>query len=368
MNRSTLARGVSALALTAVLATATACSSTEKSGGSAAAADPVSGTVDIAFFGLAANNTYTQSMFKQAEETAQGMDAKVQFFDGKFDASVQSRQVQDAITSGNYDAFIIMPNDSASILPFAQQAIDAGIKVSSLEYPIGKDPASVDLQLDGLTTQVIEDVVFGAESIADSANRACEVYEGCQVAMLWGSRKLPTDAVKVPAFKDDLDPANKLVAEGDANYLEVDGFNLATDMLQANPDIKPVRDRRRPDGRWSGAGRHRERAHPRQQGRVGHHHRLRRHHRRGGGDPRRPVVRVARPRAEGHGRQGHRADDRRGPRRGAVRRRAQHRAEQPEPHRRDGQREVAGREPRLRRPVQHPVVAGHPPSDIEEKL
>ncbi|MBB3043152.1 substrate-binding domain-containing protein [Nocardioides sp. LMS-CY] len=237
MNRSTLARGVSALALTAVLATATACSSTEKSGGSAAAADPVSGTVDIAFFGLAANNTYTQSMFKQAEETAQGMDAKVQFFDGKFDASVQSRQVQDAITSGNYDAFIIMPNDSASILPFAQQAIDAGIKVSSLEYPIGKDPASVDLQLDGLTTQVIEDVVFGAESIADSANRACEVYEGCQVAMLWGSRKLPTDAVKVPAFKDDLDPANKLVAEGDANYLEVDGFNLATDMLQANPDI-----------------------------------------------------------------------------------------------------------------------------------
>lgn len=224
-------------AATLVALTLSSCGSTKSADDTATAAEPVEGTVSIAFFGLAANNTYTQSMFQKAEEVAEGLDATVEFFDGKFDGAVQSRQVQDATTSGKFDAFIIMPNDAAGIMPVVDRAIADGIRVSALEYPIGPDAASIEPQLDGLTTQVIEDVIVGAETVADSVNRACAVYTDCEVGMLWGSRKLPTDAVKVPAFVDALESSVELVAQGDANYLEADGRNLAQDMLQANPGI-----------------------------------------------------------------------------------------------------------------------------------
>lgn len=238
------------LALVAVLTVAavglTACGSGSSSDTSAstsgdAGAEATGDKVNLAFFGLAANNTYTQSMYEAAKEQASKMNGDVQFFDGKFDGAVQARQVQDAITSGRFEGFIIMPNDAPSIIPIVKQADQAGIKVAALEYPIGTDPASVEPQLQEVTTQVIEDVIVGAGTVADEVNRACEAYDDpCKVAMLWGARSLPTDAVKVPVFKKALDPGIKLVAETDANYLTADGQKATTDILQANPDVNVI--------------------------------------------------------------------------------------------------------------------------------
>lgn len=193
--------------------------------------------VRVAFFGLSADNTYTQSMFEQAKADAAGMNAEVQFFDGKWDGATQAKQVQDAVTSGRFDGLIIMPNDAPGIVPIAKQAIDKGLAVSALEYPLGSDAASTKPQLEGITTQVIEDVVVGAKTVAEQTNLACKAYDPCEVGMLWGSRKLPTDAVKVPVFKKTLDPNVKLVAEADAQYLTTDGQKVAADFMQAHPNI-----------------------------------------------------------------------------------------------------------------------------------
>lgn len=208
------------------------------SGGSGTTAGGGSGEkVNVAFFGLAADNTYTQSMLEQAKADAKEIGAEVQFFDGKWDGAIQGKQVQDAITSGRFRAFIIMPNDAPSLIPIVRTAIAKEIAVAGLEYPIATDPASVEPQLDGLATQVIEDVVVGARTVAEGVNRACEAYDPCEVGMLWGSRKLPTDAVKVPVFKETLDPSVKLVAEADANYLTAEGDKVASDMLQAHSGL-----------------------------------------------------------------------------------------------------------------------------------
>ncbi len=213
-------------------ATTTAGTATEAAGKAASGEK-----VRIAFFGLSADNTYTQSMYEQAKADGAGMNAEVQFFDGKWDGATQAKQVQDAVTSGRFDGLIIMPNDAPGLMPIAQQAIEKGIAVSALEYPLGSDPASTEPQLEGITTQVIEDVIVGAETVAEQTNLACEKYDPCKVGMLWGSRKLPTDAVKVPVFKEKLAEGNKLVAEADAQYLTADGRKVAADFMQAHPDI-----------------------------------------------------------------------------------------------------------------------------------
>jgi len=207
-------------------------SSADSSGGDAAK------KVDVAFFGLSADNTYTQSMYEQAKADAEKNNAEVHFFDGKWDGATQARQMQDAITSGRYQGFILMPNDAPGLTPVAKQAIAKGIAVTALEYPLGSDPASTKLQVPGMAGQVIEDVIVGAKTVADQTNQACKAYEPpCKVGMLWGSRKLPSDAVKVPVFKKALDPDVQLVAEADANYLTAEGAKVASDFLQAHPDI-----------------------------------------------------------------------------------------------------------------------------------
>lgn len=225
------------------MASVTGCGSssddaTPAAGTSGASADTASGKkARIAFFGMAADSTYIQSMYEQAKADAPGLNAEIQFFDAKWDGATQAKQVQDAITSGRFDGLIIMPTDAPGILPIAKRAIDKGIVVSALEYPLGSDPASTAPQLEGLTTQVIEDVIVGAKTVAEQTNRACEKYDPCKVGMLWGSRKLPTDAVKVPVFKDELDDRVKLVAEADAQYISTAGEKVASDFLQAHPDL-----------------------------------------------------------------------------------------------------------------------------------
>jgi len=177
-------------------------------------------------------------MYEAAKEAGAEQNADVEFFDGKFEGPAQIAQIQDAITSGKFDAFIIMPNDTAGVVPVAKQAIDSGIAVSALQFPIGPDPVDVKPQVEGLTTSVIEDVESGARITAESINDMCVDRDPCKTALLWGSRKLSWDgAAKRPVLMDALDPNVEIVAEADAGFLQPDGEKATADILQAHPDL-----------------------------------------------------------------------------------------------------------------------------------
>jgi ribose transport system substrate-binding protein len=189
----------------------------------------------IAFFGLSAENAYTKYMYDAAKAAGAKNNAQVVFFDGKFEGPAQIAQVQDAITSGQYGGFIVMPNDTAGMVPVTEQAIAKGIKVAALQFPIGPNPADTKPQVKGLTTSVIEDVISGAKITAKSINDMCKNRNPCEVGLLWGSRKLGWDgAAKRPELLKVLDPNVKIVAEADANFLQPDGEKATADMLQAH--------------------------------------------------------------------------------------------------------------------------------------
>ena len=194
----------------------------------------------MAFFGLAAVNVYTTTMFEAMEREAAKINAEVEFFDGEFDGGVQTRQVQDATTSGRFDALIIMANDAVGIEPAAAAAVKKGLTVSALQYPIGPEAAEAMPQVEGIATQVIEDVLTAAQITADGVNTACKDRDPCEVAMLWGNRESASEAAKVPVFEGALNPNVKLVNQSDTSFLRAEARKIAADVLQANPGLDAV--------------------------------------------------------------------------------------------------------------------------------
>jgi len=196
--------------------------------------------VKIGFFGLAARNVYTTTMYEAAEDEAKKLGATMEFFDGEYDGGVQARQVQDATTSGRFDALILMPNDAVSIARPAEQAAEAGLTVTSVQYPIGNEPTEAQPTVEGVVAQVIEDVVTAAEGLAESTNEACKDRDPCKVLFLWGNRQSASEQAKRDPYVNGLDDNVELVAEVDTQFLKDDARSMTADTLRANPDIDVI--------------------------------------------------------------------------------------------------------------------------------
>jgi ribose transport system substrate-binding protein len=228
------------IAVTVIAMGAAGCGSDDSASGSGGGGGGGSSDkkVRIGFFGLASENAYTQFMFKAAQAEAKNINAEVTFFDGKFEGPAQVTQMQDAITSGQFDGFIVMPNDQTGIVPAVKQAIAKKIKVAGLQFPIGPDPTKATPQVEGVTTSVIEDVVAGARITAEGINAMCKDRDPCKTGILWGSRKVTWDGpAKGPVLKKALDPNVEIVAEADGGFLQGPGQKATSDMLQAHPDL-----------------------------------------------------------------------------------------------------------------------------------
>lgn len=227
-----------AVGVVAVSAALAACGSDDSGSGSGGGGGDEE--VSIGFFGLSARNVYTTTMYEAAEDEAKKLGAKMEFFDGEYDGGVQARQVQDATTSGRFDALILMPNDAVSIARPAEQAAEAGLTVTSVQYPIGTEPTEAKPTVEGVTAQVIEDVVTAAEGLAESTNEACVDRDPCQVMFLWGNRQSASEEAKRDPYLDALDEGIELVSEVDTQFLKDDARKMTADTLRANPDIDVI--------------------------------------------------------------------------------------------------------------------------------
>lgn len=211
--------------------------------GDAFADDPK--PVRIAYFGFAANNTFTMATWEglqQAAEEAEGQ-VHVEFFDGKFDAQVQFNQIQDAVAAGRFDAMCISPMGFSSVVPAAEEAIAAGIKFGSLEYPVGPDATITDRhQVDGMALFVGYNVRSIGTRLAEATVAACHDRSPCKVALLMGSRTVAQDPPKLEAFEEHISdhPHVELVAIADAWWAREQGLAATQDILQAHPDLDVI--------------------------------------------------------------------------------------------------------------------------------
>lgn len=195
----------------------------------------------IALFNPLGNNEYVAAAEKGVREIVEAAGGSIEAFDAGFNAEEQLNQIEDAITSGNFDAFILYSVDGVGVTVGVDSAAEAGIPVIALDAPIGPDRTSL-VPYANVAGQIARTGLGDGAEIGSAIVSACEGDDDCQVAFLIGFQGFPLDLDRFSAIEDIVAQYENIsiVANQAADYLEDVGFDVATDMLQANPDIDVI--------------------------------------------------------------------------------------------------------------------------------
>jgi ribose transport system substrate-binding protein len=195
--------------------------------------------VSIGFLATGLQSTDIQARLEGIQQAAEAQGATVEALDGNFDSNTQLRQLQDATTTKQFDAIIIYPTDGAAAAPYAEDAIDAGITVVALTYPLGPDIGSLDPQVEGLASSVLLDPVKYAQYGAEEAVKACADKDPCKVVYMPGFSTFPVEKLRTDTVKKVLaeHPNIELVSSQDGEYSRDTARSVMQNILQANKDV-----------------------------------------------------------------------------------------------------------------------------------
>jgi ribose transport system substrate-binding protein len=163
----------------------------------------------------------------------------VTVFDAVYDASKQLTQVQDAITSKKFDAFVISAVDGNALVPEIKKAISAGIRVACISAPCGPDLTSLKPQVKGLTVHAGHSFVTSGRIIGDQIVAACATLDPCKVVYVPGLFSYPGDKIRIDALHATLGKhrAIEIVSEQEGKYLAETARTAMLNILQAHPDV-----------------------------------------------------------------------------------------------------------------------------------
>jgi ribose transport system substrate-binding protein len=187
-------------------------------------------------------NSYTKAFTDGIADAAQKMGGTADNFgaDPAYDATAQSHQIQDAITSKKYDVFIIYACDGNAVVPDVKDAIAAGIKVVAADVVIGPNTTSM-APYPGVVSYIGRTGISNGTMIGNMIVSACATVKSaiCKVGYLEGAPALTIDQDRVTAINAVLasHPNIKIVSTQEADYLQDKGLAVAQNMLQAHPDI-----------------------------------------------------------------------------------------------------------------------------------
>ncbi|MFQ3566964.1 MAG: sugar ABC transporter substrate-binding protein [Aggregatilineales bacterium] len=195
----------------------------------------------IALFNPLGNNTYVASAEAGVRSIIEAAGGTVQAFDAGFNAEEQANQIQDAITAGIFDAFIIYPVDGVSVTVAVDAAAEAGIPVIALDAPINTNRQTL-VPYRNVSGQIARTGLDDGEHIGRAIVMACEGIDPCEVAFLIGFQGFVLDLDREAVIRNIIasHPNIQIVAVQEAFYLEDAGYDVATNLLQANPGIDVI--------------------------------------------------------------------------------------------------------------------------------
>jgi ribose transport system substrate-binding protein len=231
-------RWVVAALLALVVGGTAACGSDDDDSAGDAGGGEKTKVEKIAFFGFASANSFAQATYAGIKEEAAKQGIEVKFFDPNFDAGKQVSQIQNAITSGEYQAFIVQANDGNAVVPPIREAINEGITVVGEFTPVGTKYDTIEPQVPGLIF-VGEAPTENGTALGEMGVEACKGTDPCNVAYLEGFKSLPLDNARTEAVKQALStaPNVKVVASVEGGYTQDTGLKAAQNVLQAHPDV-----------------------------------------------------------------------------------------------------------------------------------
>jgi ribose transport system substrate-binding protein len=200
-------------------------------------------TVQIALFGY---NTTPYALYgkKAAEAAAKKYGAKITFFDGKSDPHQQLVQMQDAISTGKYQAFLIQALDGHALQPLAQQAQQKGIKTASVDATLGGTNDQVTIKsVKGVNTTIGIGLLSEAQNSVAEIKKACAAKVGkgkaCNVAIQPGALNFPPDVYRIGVMKGALKKTGyiKTSQMPEGQYYQQGAQKSTLDFFQTKPKV-----------------------------------------------------------------------------------------------------------------------------------
>ena len=193
----------------------------------------------IAYFAVGSNNSYLQASYDEAKKTATKLGVKLDIFDGEFDPAVQQNQMQSALASKKYNAWIVQPSSGETACNIAaKQAPAQGILVQNLDSTLcGK------LYGEGeeLWTPGTLNFVGGNESVAawtTLIEKAAADNPGPQkVSLLLGPNLNSITKAFLRALEQSAPKDWKIINPVFTDYSVPDAQAKATPLVQANKDM-----------------------------------------------------------------------------------------------------------------------------------
>lgn len=237
--------GVAALAAAAAGALIAGCSSagtTASGGGGGKSSQPSAGkTLRLAYLSFAVANSYDAPMLAAAQKAAAAGNAKLTVFDAKNSPQTQFSQLQNVISSGQYDGVIVQPILGTGLTSLVAQAVAKGIKVVNIDQILGPDYTTDQPQVQGLAANVTFIPSKIGTQLGQLAVQACQSknLNPCNVGYLYDIKASTLDVAIHKAFVEATSgtPAIKLVAEAEDFFTPAGGLKATQNMLQAHADL-----------------------------------------------------------------------------------------------------------------------------------
>lgn len=236
MSHSTGRRRRRIVALAAAIALAAplaACANNESNDGGAPETGAPAAAGSQIVIGLAVPNQ--QSPFFVAirqwvEEEAKAEDVRIVFADAKNDADTQVSQIQDFITQ-EVDAIIYIPAGATAATVPVRAAKDAGIPIVTVDRNPDGEPGD---------TFIATDSVAAAKTLAEWLVEKTG-GEG-NLGVIQGQIGTTPESARDEGFKAGLEGSAivEIARQASEAWLQDEGYDIATDMLQAHPEINII--------------------------------------------------------------------------------------------------------------------------------
>jgi ribose transport system substrate-binding protein len=174
-----------------------ACSGSASAGndaGHAASTSPVSNSpVSIIYASPQLTNPNDVGTQTGIKEEAKALNATVSFADANDSVPNQVSEVENAVASHKYQLLIINPLDNLALEPAVKEAITAGMKVVTVNEPIGPSLNALKPQLPGIVANVTQTAPVQGQRAGELVVQACQNVSPCDVVYLWGLKSIPND-------------------------------------------------------------------------------------------------------------------------------------------------------------------------------
>jgi ribose transport system substrate-binding protein len=192
---------LSAVAVAAIAAVIGGCGSSPSSTSSGSSSS--SGKIRMAIF-YYNPSPYGIASLKGAQKEAAKLGVQLDAFDANNNPTLQSTQIQDAITTAKYKAFWVWGLDDPALTPVIDKALTAGIKVACADYTWGTLSQQNNLAASKTClTTIGQPIGAEATNLEIAMDAACKKAVGsghCNIAFLPGLANYPTDTVREDAM------------------------------------------------------------------------------------------------------------------------------------------------------------------------